>query len=154
MTLRKPSFSDVSVMGYTLYMMFTLAIDPDMFEAGIRQNPNTMYLEYTKFMGSEENVIISSAVLFILTVVGLFLKSYLYRIVILLLGITYFSVIVVSYTFNYPNIGLGIGMIIVIKLIFDANKLTDQHQEDEKQKVISNSLDIKEEDDDIKKEGE
>src|SRR5699024_7268718 len=96
MTLRKPSFSEVSVMGYTLYMMFTLAIEPDMFEIGIRENPNTMYLEYTKVMGSANNVIISSAVLFILTVVGLFLKNYLYRIVILLLGITYFSVIVVS----------------------------------------------------------
>src|SRR5699024_12004728 len=113
-----------------------------------------MALEVTTVWGSSSNVIISSSVLFVLTLVGLFLTNFLFRFVILLLGITYLSVIVVSYTFNYPNIGLGIGTIIVIKLIFDANMLTDQHQEDEKQKVISNSLDIKEEDDDIKKEGE
>lgn len=137
--MRKPRFGEAAVIGYTLYMLFTLGIDPRLFQEAIERNPESMYVAYVDFMGSERNVMIFSAVTLLITVLTLFTNKYTPRIIVHVIGIIYFTIIVASYIFSYPNIGLGIGAIIVINLIIDVNRVIDEQQEALKRKIICDS---------------
>lgn len=138
--MRKPRFSEATVIGYTLYMIFTLGIDPRLFQAAIERNPESMYVAYVDFMGSERNVMIFSAVTLVITVLTLFTERYTPQIIVHVIGIIYFTIIVASYIFSYPNIGLGMGAIIVIKLIIDVNRVIDDQQDARKRKIISDNF--------------
>lgn len=137
--MRKPKFGETVVIGYTLYMLFTLGVDPQLFQKAIERNPESMYVAYVDFMGSERNVMMFSAVTLLITVLTLFTNHYTPQIIVHVIGIIYFTIIVASYIFSYPNIGLGLGAIIVVKLIIDVNRVIDEQQEAHKRKIICDS---------------
>lgn len=134
--MRKPTFNETAVIGYGMYMFFTLMLEPNWMYANIEDNPNSMYVAYLEFLGSQFNIAIFSLIVALVTMSILFTQNYTFRIMVNLLGLTYFTIISASYIFSYPNLGLGLAAILVITQIKNINMLIDEQQEVRKQKII------------------
>lgn len=137
--MRKPTFNETAVIGYGFYMFFTLIIEPNWMYANIDKNPDSMYVAYLELLGSQLNIAIFSLIVALVTMGILFTQNYTFRIMVNLLGLTYFTIISASYIFSYPNIGLGLAGILVITQIKNINILIDEQQEDRKRKIICDS---------------
>lgn len=137
--MRKPTFNETAVIGYGFYMFFTLMIEPNWMYANIEKDPDSMYVAYLEFLGSQFNIAIFSLIVAVVTVGILFTQNYMFRISVNLIGLIYFTIISASYIFSYPNLGLGLAAILVVTQISNINRLIDEQQEDKKRKIICNS---------------
>ena len=145
--MRKPTFNETAVIGYGLYMWFTLSVDKNWMYENIEKNPDSMYVAYLNLLGSQTNIAIFSLIVAFLTMGMLFVSNYTFRIAISLLGLIYFTIISASYIFSYPNLGLGMSAILVITMIANINRLIDDQQEAKKKKIICDSYDERGEND-------
>lgn len=138
--MRKPQISEAIIIGYSLYMWFTLTLDGEFLERGIANNPDSMYRMYLELMGTQQNVVLISLAVAILTILVLFVKSYTARIIVNIVGLVYFTILAVSFVFSYPNLGLGMAAIIVVVIITNINLLIDEQSERDKKRIMCESV--------------
>lgn len=137
--IRRPQLNETIIIAYGLYVWFTLSIDPNFFYTAIEKNPESMYAMYLEFLGSQGNVGIYSLVMSLLTGISLFIGNYTLRIVTGFFGLIYFTILAASYVFSYPNLGLGMALLIMGMIIFDINKIISAKEEQAKRKILSDS---------------
>lgn len=137
--IRRPKLNETIIMAYGLYVWFTLNIDPNFFYSAIEDNPESMYAMYLDFLGSQNNVALFSLIVAILTVVTLFTKNYMLRIITSFIGLIYFTILAASYVFSYPNLGLGMALLIMGMIIFDINKTISEKECETKRKIMADS---------------
>jgi len=138
--MRKPQISEAIIIGYSLYMWFTLTLDGEFLERGIANNPDSMYRMYLELMGTQRNVVFISLAVALLTILVLFVKSYTARIIVNIVGLVYFTILAVSFVFSYPNLGLGMAAIIVVVIISNINLLIDEQSERDKKRIMCESV--------------
>lgn len=138
--MRKPQISEAIIIGYSLYMWFTLSLDGEFLERGIANNPDSMYRMYLELMGTQSNVVLISLAVAILTIMVLFTRSYTARIIVSIVGLVYFTILAVSFVFSYPNLGLGMAAIIVVVIISSINLLIDEQSERDKKRIMCESV--------------
>ena len=134
--MRRPNLTEVIVLGFGVYMAFTLLLDSNWMYESIAKNPESMYGTYLSFIGSQVKLAIFSIFLVICTASILFVDNYLIRIGVNILGLMYFTILAGSFVFTYPNIGLGTSMILVVMMVVNINRLIDEQQEERKRKII------------------
>lgn len=138
--MRKPQISEAIIIGYSLYMWFTLTLDGEFLERGIADNPDSMYRMYLELMGTQSNVVLISLAVAILSIMVLFTRSYTARIIVSIIGLVYFTILAVSFVFSYPNFGLGMAAIIVVVIITNINLLIDEQSERDKKRIMCESV--------------
>lgn len=138
--MRKPQLSESIIIGYALYMSFTLMVDRNFLAAGIEKNPDSMYKMYLELLGSQQNIILLSLAVAFITCGVLFTQNYTVRIISSILGLVYFTILAVSFVFSYPNLGLGLAAIVVIIIITNVNLLIDEQNERTKMRIIQDSF--------------
>lgn len=138
--MRKPQLSESIIIGYSLYMWFTLTLDKEFLVRGIEGNPDSMYRMYLELMGTQQNVVNLSFVVAILTIIVLFVNNYTARIVVSIVGLVYFTLLAVSFVFSYPNLGLGLAAIVVVIIISNINLLIDEQSERAKKRIMCESV--------------
>lgn len=138
--MRKPQLSESIIIGYALYMSFTLMVDRNLLAAGIEKNPDSMYRMYLELLGSQQNVILLSLAVAFISCAVLFTQNYTVRIISSIVGLVYFTILAVSFVFSYPNLGLGLAAIIVIIIIANVNLLIDEQNERTKMRIIQDSF--------------
>lgn len=134
--MRKPTFNETFIIGFTVYSFFTLMIDRNFMYETVANNPDSMYASYLGLMGSQLNIAIVSLLLAGITMSGLFVHNYNIRIIVSLLGLVYFTIIAASFVFSYPNFGLGISALVITTMIANINHLIDEQQEARKRNII------------------
>lgn len=137
--LRKPNFSESAVIGYAGYMWFTLTIDNNWFYQAIEDDPDSMYAAYLETFQTQGNLALFSLILALVTMGILFIDNYLIRIIVNLLGLVYFTILSASYIFSYPNLGLGLALILVVAMIANINFLINEKVEKDKKKIMCDS---------------
>lgn len=137
--MRKPDFNESAVIGYASYMFFTLLIGGEWMFRAIQNNPESMYAAYLDFLGSQTNLAVFSLAVALVTIFILFVENYIFRIVVNLIGLVYFTILAASYVFSYPNLGLGLALIFVLMMVANINRLIDEQQEDRKRKIMCDS---------------
>lgn len=138
--MRKPQLSESIIIGYSLYMWFTLTLDREFLERGIEANPDSMYRMYLELLGTQQNVVNLSFAVAILTIIVLFVNNYTARIVVSIVGLVYFTLLAVSFVFSYPNLGLGLAAIVVVIIITNINLLIDEQSERSKKRIMCESV--------------
>lgn len=138
--MRKPQLSESIIIGYAIYMSFTLMVDRNFLADGIESNPDSMYRMYLELLGSQQNVVLLSLAVAFITGVVLFTHNYTVRIISSIVGLVYFTILAVSFVFSYPNLGLGLAAIIVIIIIANVNLLIDEQNERTKKRIICDSF--------------
>ena len=138
--MRKPQLSETIIIGYSLYMWFTLTLDGEFLERGIANNPDSMYRMYLELLGTQQNVVNLSFAVAILTIIVLFVNNYTARIVVSIVGLVYFTLLAVSFVFSYPNLGLGLAAIVVVIIITNINLLIDEQSERAKKRIMCGSV--------------
>lgn len=138
--MRKPQLSESIIIGYSLYMWFTLTLDRNFLEKGIEANPDSMYRMYLELLGTQQNVVNLSFAVAILTIIVLFVNNYTARIVVSIVGLVYFTLLAVSFVFSYPNLGLGLAAIVVVIIITNINLLIDEQSERAKKRIMCESV--------------
>lgn len=137
--MRKPQLSESIIIGYALYMSFTLMLDRNFLADGIERNPDSMYKMYLELLGSQQNIILVSLAVAFITCGVLFTQNYTVRIITSIVGLVYFTLLAVSFVFSYPNLGLGLSAIVVIIIIANVNLLIDEQNERTKMRIIHDS---------------
>lgn len=143
--MRKPQLSESIIIGYALYMSFTLMVDRNFLADGIARNPDSMYKMYLELLGSQQNVILVSLAVAFITCGVLFTQNYTVRIISSIVGLVYFTLLAVSFVFSYPNLGLGLAAIVVVIIITNVNLLIDEQNERMKKRIIQDSFNNKDE---------
>lgn len=145
--LRKPSLSELAVTIFAGYMALTLTVAPTMFEDAIANNPESMYANYMMLLGTQSNLAWISLTVALASFAALFTEHYTVRMLTSVLGLVYFTFISASYLFNYPNIGLGIVILVISWLFIELWKLIDESEEVKKRQIIVDNQKDKADDD-------
>lgn len=129
-------------------IFFTLMIAPELFADQITENPESLYAGYVNMVGSQQNLAFISLGVALLIFGSFFIRYYNARIIVNVVAIVYTSFITASYIFNYPNLGLGLLMIMIIWQIYETNKLIDESEDEKSKQIIKKSLGKEENKDD------
>ena len=145
--MRKIEMYELAIVMFAGSIFFTLMIAPDMFADQIALNPDSLYAGYVDVVGSQRNLAFIALAVAVVSFGSFFIRNFNIRILINSLGIVFTTFITASYLFNYPNLGLGLLMIMIIWQIYEVNKLIDK-SEDEKAKKILNKCLLQEKEED------
>ncbi|NBK47612.1 hypothetical protein MUA33_04890 [Staphylococcus delphini] len=126
--IRKPAAIEIVIFLYALYVTFTLALEPSLFS----KIDNDVYKGYVNLLGSQSTLMHISLSVAIFYLIGFFTKRPILKLALNTIGFFYFGIVTSSFLLNYPNLGLGI-MVIVLALIF--RNLMCIIDEDERRKV-------------------
>lgn len=143
--MRKLQMNELASAMFAASIFFTLMIAPELFADRIAENPESLYQGYVDMIGSQRNLALISLGVTMLIFGSFFIRNYNMRIMVNVTAIVYTSFITASYVFNYPNLALGLLVIMIIWQIYETNKLIDE-SEDEKSKLILKKSLEKEED--------
>lgn len=145
--MRKIEMYELAIVMFAGSIFFTLMIAPDLFAEQIAMNPDSLYAGYVDVVGSQRNLAFIALAVAVVSFGSFFIRNFNIRILINSLGIVFTTFITASYLFNYPNLGLGLLMIMIIWQIYEVNKLIDK-SEDEKAKKILNKCLLQEKEED------
>lgn len=149
--MRKLQMYELASAMFAASIFFTLMIAPELFADQITQNPESLYAGYVNMVGSQQNLAFISLGVTMLIFGSFFIRNYNTRIIVNVVAIVYSSFITASYVFNYPNLGLGLLMIMLIWQIYETNKLIDESEDEKSKKILQKSLGKEEIEDDSKK---
>lgn len=121
-------------------IFFTLLVDPNLFANRIAENPESLYVGYVALVGSQVNLAIISIVVAMLLFVTFFVRNYNVKILANITGIIYTTFITASYIFNYPNLALGLLVIMIIWQIYELFNLIDESEDEKAKKILTKSL--------------
>lgn len=138
--MRKIEMYELATVMFAGSIFFTLMIAPDLFANQIEQNPESLYAGYVDVVGSQRNLAFIALAVAIVSFGSFFIRSYNIRILINSLGIVFTTFITASYVFNYPNLALGLLMIMIIWQIYEVNKLIDKSEDEKARKILKHSL--------------
>lgn len=134
--MRKPRLNELAIILFAGYMAITLAVAPSMFEDAIANNPESLYANYMKILGTQSNMAWISLAIALASFATLFTEQFTVRILMNVAGLVFFTFISASFLFNYPNIGLGAVVLVVVWLFIELWKLIDESEEVKKRKII------------------
>lgn len=138
--MRKLQMNELASIMFAAYIFFTLMIAPDLFADRIAENPDSLYKGYVDMVGSQRNLAFISLAVTLIIFLSLFVRNYNVRILINVVSIIYSSFITASYVFNYPNLALGLLIIMVIWQIYETNKLVDESEDEKSKMILNNSM--------------
>lgn len=143
--MRKLQMNELASAMFAASIFFTLMIAPELFADRIAENPESLYVGYVEMVGSQQNLAFISLGVTVLIFGSFFIRNYNTRIMVNVVAIVYSSFITASYVFNYPNLALGLLVIMIIWQIYETNKLIDESEDEKSKKILQKSLE-KEED--------
>lgn len=136
--------NELTSLMFAAYVWFTLTVAPNFFEDAIANNPDSLYVGYIAMVGSQQNLAFISLGVTVLIFGSFFIRNYNTRIMVNVVAIVYTSFITASYIFNYPNLGLGLLVIMIIWQIYETNKLIDESEDEKSKRIIKKSLEKEE----------
>ena len=134
--MRKPKWNELGIMLFSLYMWFTLTVEPELFLSGSTEQADSVYKTYISMVGSQQNlawISISVSALFFLV---LFTRRYAILISVHIIGLLYYFFITASFLLNYPNIAFGVMSLMSIPLFVEILNLVDESEEQKKERII------------------
>ena len=137
--MRKPKWNELGIMLFSLYMWFTLTVEPELFLSSSTEQADNVYKTYISMVGSQQNlawISISVSALFFLV---LFTKRYAVLIPVHIIGLLYYFFITASFLLNYPNIAFGVMSLVSIPLFVEILNLVDASEDAKKQKIIDDN---------------
>lgn len=138
--MRRIEMYELATAMYAASVFFTLAIAPELFAERIAENPDSLYQGYIDVVGSQSNLALISLVVTGLIFGSFFIRSFNVRIMIGVIGIIYTTFITASYVFNYPNLALGLLIIMIIWQIYEVNKLINKSEDEKSKRILQQSL--------------
>lgn len=142
--MRKLKMNELASAMFAASIFFTLMIAPDLFAERIAENPESLYAGYVNMVGSQQNLAFISLGVTMLIFGSFFIRNYNARIMVNVVAIVYASFITASYIFNYPNLALGLLVIMIIWQIYETNKLIDKSEDEKSKKILRKSLEKEE----------
>lgn len=133
--MRSPKVNEIFVMLFSLYVWFTLTVEPNLF-VSTNGKSGQIYATYIGMVGNQGNLAIISAVVSILYFANLFTRKYEVITWVHIVGLIYYLFISASFLINYPNIAFGVMSMVSIWLFYDLMKLIDKAEEAKKQKIL------------------
>ncbi|HBV22277.1 MAG TPA: hypothetical protein DEB42_00600 [Jeotgalicoccus sp.] len=146
--MRKLQMSELASAMFAASIFFTLMIAPELFAERIAENPESLYQGYVAMVGSQQNLAFISLGVTMLIFGSFFIRNYNARIMVDTVAIVYTSFITASYVFNYPNLALGLLVIMIIWQIYETNKLIDESEDEKSKQILKKSLEKEEIEDD------
>ena len=138
--MRKPEMHELATVLFASSIFFTSLVAPDLFADRIAENPESLYVGYVALVGSQVNLAIISIIVALLLFMTFFTKNYSVRILANITGIIYTTFITASYIFNYPNLALGLLVIMIIWQIYELYQLIDESEDEKSKKILAKSL--------------
>lgn len=136
--MRKPKINEIFVMLFSLYVWFTLTVEPNLF-VSTNGKSGQIYDTYIGMVGNQGNLAIISAVVSILYLSSMFTRKYEVITWVHILGLIYYLFISASFLINYPNIAFGVMSMVSIWLFYDLMRLIDKAEEAKKHKILKNN---------------
>ncbi|UTH01615.1 hypothetical protein KFV05_07765 [Macrococcoides canis] len=136
--MRKPKINEIFVMLFSLYVWFTLTVEPNLF-VSTNGKSGQIYDTYIGMVGNQGNLAIISAVVSILYLSSMFTRKYEIITWVHILGLIYYLFISASFLINYPNIAFGVMSMVSIWLFYDLMRLIDKAEEAKKHKILKNN---------------
>lgn len=134
--IRKPRWNEIVVMMFSLYMWFTLTVDPELFLRGGTDTAESVYATYISMVGSQQNLAWISLAVSALFFLILFTSRFSILLTVHIAGLIYYFFITASFLLNYPNIAFGIMSLVSIALFQEILKLIDESEERKKDKIL------------------
>ena len=122
---------------FSLYMWFTLTVDPNLFIDGSTNKADSVYATYIDMDGSQQNLAWISLAVSVLFFLILFTARYSILITIHIVGLIYYFFITASFLLNYPNIAFGIMSLVSIALFVEIMHLIDESEDAKKTKILN-----------------
>ncbi|WP_354542443.1 hypothetical protein [Salinicoccus halitifaciens] len=132
--------NELATMMFACSIFFTLLVAPDLFAEMIADNPESLYVGYIAIVGSQQNLAFISLGVGVIIFSSFFTKNYTLRIMTNIAGITYTTFITASYVFDYPNLVLGLLVVMIIWQIHETYQLIDESEDEKAKKILVNSL--------------
>lgn len=133
--MRSPKMNEIFVMLFSLYMWFTLTVDPDLFHTTDGKRGD-VYKTYLDMVGSQRILAYMSLGVAITYLISLFVRKLVIIHLIHIIGLLFYFFITASYLLNYPNIAFGVMSMVSVWLFVDLLKLTDLIEEEKKQRIL------------------
>lgn len=134
--MRKPVWNEIVVMMFSLYMWFTLIVEPELFLRGGTNTAENVYATYISMVGSQSNLAWLSLTVSVLFFLILFTRRFAILLTVHIIGLIYYFFITASFLLNYPNIAFGIMSLVSIALFQEILKLIDVSEERKKEKIL------------------
>lgn len=138
--MRKLKMNELASAMFAASVFFTLIIAPELFAERIADNPDSLYQGYIAVVGSQQNLAMISLAVALAIFGSFFVRNYNIRILTNVVSIVYTSFITASYVFNYPNLALGLLVIVIIWQIYETNKLIDESEDEKSKRILKHSL--------------
>lgn len=138
--MRKPKMDELATVLFAGSIFFTLLVAPELFAERIAENPESLYVGYVALVGSQQNLAIISLIVSAIVFATFFTRIYNFRIMSNVIGIIYTTFITASYIFNYPNLALGLLVIMIIWQIYELFQLIDESEDEKAKKILAKSL--------------
>lgn len=135
--MRKPKWNEIIVMMFSIYMWFTLTVDPNLFIDGSTNKADSVYATYIQMVGSQQNLAWISLAVSVLFFLILFTTRYSVLITVHIIGLLYYFFITASFLLNYPNIAFGIMSLVSIALFVEIMNLIDESEDVKKMKILN-----------------
>lgn len=133
--MRSPKYNEIFVMLFSLYVWFTLTVEPELF-VSTNGKSGQIYSTYINMVGSQQNLSWISLSISILYFGNLFTRKYGLITIVHIIGMVYYLFINASFLINYPNIAFGVFSLVSIWLFIDLLKLIDITEEEKKRKIM------------------
>lgn len=141
--MRKPEMNELATLMFAGSVFFTLMLAPTMFADAIALNPDSLYQGYIDMVGTQRNLAFISLGVFVAMFASFFTRVYNIRILVNSAALVYTTFIAASYLFNYPNLSIGLIVVIIIWQIYEINKLIDSSEDCKAERVLKESLEKK-----------
>lgn len=134
--MRKPKWNEIVIMMFSLYMWFTLIVEPELFLRGGTDAAENVYATYISMVGSQQNLAWMSLAVSALFFLILFTSRFSILLTVHIIGLIYYFFITASFLLNYPNIAFGVMSLVSIALFQEILKLIDESEERKKEKIL------------------
>lgn len=134
--MRKPKWNEIVIMMFSLYMWFTLIVEPELFLRGGTDAAENVYATYISMVGSQQNLAWMSLAVSALFFLILFTSRFSILLTVHIIGLIYYFFITASFLLNYPNIAFGVMSLVSIALFQEILRLIDESEERKKEKIL------------------
>lgn len=138
--MRQFKMNELTSLMFAAYVWFTLTVAPNFFEDAIANNPDSLYVGYIAMVGSQQNLAWISLAVAAIVFGSFFIRNYNARILVNCISIVYFTFIAASYVFNYPNLALGLLLVVVVWHIYETNRLINKSEDEKSKRILQQSL--------------
>ncbi|WP_414055181.1 hypothetical protein [Macrococcus equi] len=132
--MRSPKYNEIFVMMFSLYVWFTLSVEPELFTS-TNGKSGDIYETYIGMVGTQQNLAWISLGVSLLYFANLFTRKYGIITIVHVIGLIYYMFINASFLINYPNIAFGVLSLVSIWLFMDLMKLIDITEEEKARKI-------------------